>query len=275
MSDQIEFLKSITAKFSSDLELKQILDAMTAATESFLQPGTTYFSSPVKTEFGTSGGQPYIVHEGKKSYDDLEQLEEALDELPHGGNQMSVMQEFPAKTKIRFIFRQNQPVIIQPYDVNMFREDIVLGIHEQVGLGAQIEALIKFIPEGIETGLDVYWTKKKDTGPLTLDFCDGCSDEIHGLYALLDGAMKSMYLQYKDGNLLIQTSPAFPEVGLPKQTITAVSVNKEFAARRQTALEAAALRNDLYKSLGHLHDGTIYLNVGGFSDAPLARRQHN
>lgn len=255
-------------------ETNAILKVMSDAVNPHLEDGITYYASPVKSKSGSSGGMVYTIDDGIMNIRDFEDpVYKAVDELPYGKNISSLIQDFDAYSKIRFTFEKGKPVEMKKCTPQMLMEDMVLEFNKGIQNHSDeeveyIEAIMEFFPQADETGMNVICSRKMKDKMHTFDFVLDGSDEVECLYHALDKKPEKMHLLYKDGQLKLTASPAFPEYGIEKMTVTEIEGEPEVMAHYEEAKQVESMRLDFFKSLGELHEEIIYLNVGGFRDYP-------
>lgn len=237
-----------------------------------LQPllieGREYFTEITKTKYGSTGGtvkfrENGIVYNSNSS----NEIEEHLDKIEET-RLHSLIDFFPAHSKVRFTFKKGESIVAEEYTVAMYLEDIKYSIENESYRDEKTvksEMLARFHQEADELGMFIDSTVYYDDSTMrSFDFMRNSKD-LESIYHLV-GGMEAFYFKYENGKIEAQSIPAFEEHGLSLLAIDHIEVEPEYKNRKDAFKEGVKLRHDFFRSLGTLDDRIIYLRVGGFRD---------
>ncbi|NET31433.1 MAG: hypothetical protein F6K19_05455 [Cyanothece sp. SIO1E1] len=198
--------------------VKRTVATITEKIDPYLEAGFLYFSNPIKTSYGQSGGGIYRILNGQLQRED--KIEEVLrTQLKFGSRIFDVVKKFPAHTKVMFQFEKGEPAEVKTYSVPMLLEDIGNTMRDLLKKeeGKKAICQLEFFENG-ELELDIEGRIFTATGEVENTFFD-IKDDAKCLYHALDQKVKKLRFVFDQGSLLTQA-----DVPLPEYEITAVPV---------------------------------------------------
>jgi uncharacterized protein YjbI with pentapeptide repeats len=266
-------------------ERSELMQRISAHLDPHLKEGRSYHQDFYKSEYGSSGGSVYLVHEGKSysqwhaqqnAEDPITQGLEALDEVISGmrGNLdiSDLYYGLPADTKVRFTYVKGQPMEMMVFDVKGLLAELKEEVRENAvkyskdnPVLIKSEAIIRFVQQEDELGLytdatNVLSTKTSSYSTPADTYLVKC------IHKALGGQLEKLYYKLEGDVFTVESEPAFEEHGilqLQKEHET-IELEAEYKTRKDAQDEAIRLRTDFYKTLGTVDEKKIYLRVGGF-----------
>ncbi|RZJ59124.1 MAG: hypothetical protein EOO45_25975, partial [Flavobacterium sp.] len=265
-------------------EKLEFMQRISAHLDPHLKEGRTYHQDIYKTEYGSSGGSVYLVHDGKsysqfherQNPDDaitlgLEALDQVLRDMRGDLDVSDLYDDLPGDTKVRLTYAKGQPMEMLVMDV----DDLLNELKDEIKDNAlryttddpefiMSEAIVRFEKQGGELGVYTDETTVLSTGTRS-GSSPADTNLIKCFYKALDGIEK-LYYKLDGDTLLVQSQPGFPQHGIPQldPANESIDLDPDYKKRKYAQAEAIRLRTEFYKTLGTVLPVPIYLNVGGF-----------
>lgn len=255
-------------------EQQEIMDSVNAAFDPLMVEGRVYHSYTILQKNGSSG-KPlhYMKEENGKikpeySGEDLDALSDAERNLPYGKDLDKLCSDCPPFTKVKFTFQKGKPMTMIRCGTKELVEDLEAEMLEEAASFdkdpvLKWESLVTFI--GDKPAMDKLTTMHFKERINTYDSFIAY-ELAECLYHALEGKLKKMYLKYENGNVEIQSEPAYPELKMNPLTKTEIEMEPAYVKRRAALAEGIAMRRKIYESWGKVDDRKIYLSIGGFRD---------
>lgn len=196
-------------------EIKQFIDEKL---KDVLKEGVTYYSTPVKTSYGVSGGMLHYYEHGEKKWDRASPEFVAFQKLPMNKRLFKITSCFEPNTKVKYTFQKGLPMQMEAYDAAMLLAEtkqrcLTYLSKEELN---QLDLHVKFVKKK-ELKLEEDFCEIKDGESRSFDviFVDDVSDNLTCLYKALEGKIKKISISaHKEEPYSVTTLPAFPELGL-------------------------------------------------------------
>ena len=204
------------------------MQSITEALDPLLDPDKVYFAYQTKSTYGASGGSIFFFKDGITCYDDLDEIDDALDDLPDG--LFDLTSDFPPHTKLRYTFQKGAAMKMEPCTPEMLLEDILQSYRERAARreATKIETRITFLKKK-DLKLDaaeITFSEGKE--PSEREF--SCArDDYKLLYHATSGKLEKLHAIFEGGKLTLSTLPALPGLNLPelKESVDTSDFNPE------------------------------------------------
>ncbi|WP_196890539.1 hypothetical protein [Aureivirga marina] len=197
----------------------EIIQNISDAINPFLKENKVYYSCPIITSYGTSGGSFFILKNDEICYDieNETEIEQAENSLDFDENLFALSQTFPENTKIQYRFEKDKLLQVKIYDVPMFLKDIerdYLQDAKTYGFTKKIEE-ITFSKKGkkIKTSISETIIYPEKTHEGISNYCD---QNILCLYEILETKVKKLKFIFDGEKLQVEASEALEKYGFEK-----------------------------------------------------------
>ncbi|WP_196889038.1 hypothetical protein [Aureivirga sp. CE67] len=181
----------------------------------FLKEDRIYYSNPIVTSYGISGGSIYILKDNAKFYDFEEEKE--ISDAENRCDLLSITENYPEHTKLLFQFEKGKLMTVKVYDIPMLIEELkqssIQDFNQRKYLNKSLEITFSNNDDEIQTSVIINKKYENREVERVSDYCDG---DIICLYNLLETKPKKMKFIYDGENFQIQSSIAFPEYRIEK-----------------------------------------------------------
>lgn len=185
---------------------KEKLEANYKAIEALLEEGVTYYSFPMASTYGTSGGSVYVLDEnGKEVYTDrAKEIDDKLDLF-------SVTTSIRPYTKVLYTIRKGEPIKVEVLTPKMLLEDIEHTVRHSYFYdnAVQLEVFVKLSYKD-KLKMDVKQKAITTDGRVVESTRTALSDELQCLYVALEGQLQKFQLYYDKDTYKVETIPAIP-----------------------------------------------------------------
>ncbi len=222
--------------------VQRTITTITEKIDPHLEAGFLYFSNPIKTSYGLSGGGICRILNGQLQRED--QIEETLkNELKFGSRIFDVVKKFPEHTKVKFQFEKGKPATVKTYSVPMLLQDIGRTMCDLLRNKAGNKAIcqLEFFENG-ELELDIQGCIFTLEGEVEHPFFE-IKEDAKCLYHALEGKANKLWFVFDQDSLLTQADVAFPAFA-----ITAFQENAAIDGR---------LINDINTVFTYLESGEV------------------
>lgn len=254
-------------------KLNGLLQTINEAAQPHLQEGITYYSTPVRTARGSSNWSVFIWNENQeKDYQNAKVVDEAIDEASNDFT--DAVRFYPAHTIVEFKLQKGQDIQATAFTPEMLLNEIkrILQVDSQTLEKEELQkgwCRIDFFVQAYALSKRVLRSVQTNQRLITSDSeLFGLSDVTEALYYTLGESLQTLQVIYEGNQFTFQASPAFPE--LPAEALKDIEIPQEtsFEKRSTEASQVIEMRQQFYQTLGKVEQDPIYLNVGGFRDAP-------
>ncbi|WP_196889035.1 hypothetical protein [Aureivirga sp. CE67] len=203
----------------NSMNLEEKINYISEQLDPFLKEGEIYYSSPIVTEFGTSGGSFYTLEDNKICYDfdNKDAIDNARRNLGYKQDLFSISREYSEHTKLQYRFEKGKLMTVKVYDIPMLLEDIqskyLFDLEQCEAIKQEEEIIFTEKNEKIKTSI-VEKTTFSDS--VWEDVSDYCNQDIICLYKALEIKPKKLKFIFDGHKLLAQSNIAFPEYGIEK-----------------------------------------------------------
>lgn len=190
--------------------VKRTIATITATIDPHLEAGFQYFSTPVKTSYGLSGGEIFRFVDGQLKRED--EIGKALrSQLKVGSRIFDVVKKFPEHTKVKFQFEKGEPAKVKAYSVPMLLQDIADTIRDLLRnrAGNKAICLLSFFENG-ELELEVEGRVYTAAGEEQNSFFE-IQGDAKCLYRALNRKTQRVRFVFEQNVLHTQADVAFPE----------------------------------------------------------------
>lgn len=186
------------------------LESVYQMIEPQLKEGINYYYVQYVTDFGTSGRNVFTVEDGQKiyaKYDDFEKLD-----------LYEVSTSFPPRSLVKYTIRKGSPITVQRCTPEMLIEEMKLQIGTDAKTHAytEVETRVKFLPKK-KMEMDILEKRHEADGAIYEEDYSSFGNALEALYAILDGKLEKLHALYKNGKLVVTTTPAIP--GLTEEVV--------------------------------------------------------